>query len=94
MFIILLSLSGLTLSYCGLHPLFSALGKVKENFFIVLTSNIIYVLVALLLVKLIGVYGVVFATATQYILTIVIKEYITKQTIKNGEELKILPIEN
>lgn len=79
LFIALFILSDYTLAYVGLHPLFAAFGKVKEDFFIILSSNIIYLILAIGLIDIFSIYGIIIASAVQYIMTIVAKTLIIRR---------------
>ena len=71
----------LAFSYTALHPLYISLNRVKEDTLIALTSNIVYLIVAYVLVKIIGMMGLVIAFAIQSCIIISIKYYHTKKII-------------
>ncbi|KAF1086096.1 Inner membrane protein YghQ [Sporotomaculum syntrophicum] len=81
MFIVLLLINDFALSYVALHPFFAALGKVREDFFIILGTNIVYLVVAFLLVGILGIYGIILGTALQYVLTIYSKTYLINRSL-------------
>ena len=72
------------LSYTALHPLYISLNKVKEDTIISLFSNIVYFITAYILVKIIGMLGIVFAFAIQSGIIIMIKYIDTQKTISEG----------
>lgn len=81
LFVVLLLLNVYALSYVALHPFFAALGKVREDFFIILGTNIVYLTVAYLLVGVVGIYGIIIGTALQYVLTVSSKTYLIKRSL-------------
>ena len=72
-------------SYVGLHPLFSAYGFSKQTTFITLVSNIIYVIWCILLVNKFQVMGIIAGSFLQFILVIVMKQYVIHRKILSGE---------
>lgn len=62
------------LSYTAIHPLYIALNKVKKETFYVLFANIIYALSAIILVKTIGIMGMIAAIAVQCFIVIYLKK--------------------
>ncbi|GBF33828.1 hypothetical protein DCCM_2939 [Desulfocucumis palustris] len=81
LFIVLLLISDYTLSYVAIHPFFAALGKVREDFFIILGSNIVYLIISFLLVNILGIYGIIIGTVIQNVLTISCKTRIINRSL-------------
>lgn len=63
----------ISISYTTIHPLFISMGKVKEDFIYVLLTNILYFIFALLLVKYMGMTGIVISYAIQSFSIIILK---------------------
>lgn len=82
LFELLLLINGIGFSYVALHPFFLALGKAKEDAYLNFITNMIYILLAFFLTKVIGIYGIIIAFLVQTLLTLIVKTYITKRTIK------------
>lgn len=87
LFLVLLAVTGYALSYVAIHPYFAALGKVKEDFFITLLSNILYLVVATVLVKELGVYAILIGTLIQSMTVIFIKRHIIQTVLIYENEL-------
>ena len=77
-FEILLIIYSISFAYVAIHPYFAAIGKVKEDFGICLSTNIVYCLVLFVLVKPLGIYAILIGTAIQFELTFFIKKRIIK----------------
>lgn len=81
LFLLLLTVHFYALMYVALHPYFYSLGLAKEDSFVSLAANAIYLLVAFTLVGALGVYAIVLATAFQYVVTNVVKKRIVKKKL-------------
>lgn len=86
LFLVLLVIHFYALMYVALHPYFYSLGLAKEDSFINLISNIIYLLVAFALVNILGIYAIVLAIALQYLATNLIKKRIVKMKLSKLEQ--------
>ena len=73
------------LSYTTIHPYFTALGKVKEGFIICLIANIVYLGLALLLTKHIGMIAIVISYTVQILIVILTKKKIIKKEIDSND---------
>lgn len=72
-----------TLSYVGLSPLFSAYGFAKESTKITLISNIVYTVVAILLLSKFQIIGIIIAGFIQFFITVIWKQrYIQKELLQ------------
>ena len=65
LFQIMLMVQVILLSYVSIHPLLLSLGNAKQNFYIILFSNIVYIASVFIFVSKIGIYAVIMATAIQ-----------------------------
>ena len=72
----------IALSFASLHPFYISLNKVKEDALIAFISNIIYLIIAYVLVKNIGMMGLVIAFAVQSGTIISIKYFHVKKSVK------------
>ncbi|MBR7042103.1 MAG: oligosaccharide flippase family protein, partial [Bacilli bacterium] len=63
------------LSFTAIHPLYISLNKVREDTLIAFISNVIYFLIAYILVRYIGMLGIVIAFAIQSAIMIIVKYY-------------------
>lgn len=68
--------------YLGIHPLFSAYGYSKYDFFITLFANFAYVLVIVLTIKIITIWAILIAITIQLLITLIAKEVIIKKELK------------
>lgn len=73
LFIILVILNIATLSYIAIHSCFLVMGFAKENTIITIVGNLCYIAIAYLLVNFIGLYGIIIATAIQFIIDVSLK---------------------
>ena len=71
--------------YTTIHPYFTALGKVKEGFIICLIANIVYLGLALLLTKHIGMIAIVISYTVQILIVILTKKKIIKKEIDSND---------
>ena len=71
--------------YVALHPYFYSLGLAKEDSFVSLVSNVVYLGVAFALVRYLGVYAIALATALQYLSTNLTKVRIVKKKLAELE---------
>lgn len=79
----LLSIQLLALSYTTIHPYFLALGKAKESTLYILIANIVYIGMAFLLIRVIGLAGMVVAFGVQVALAIWPKYQNIQKTLKS-----------
>ena len=70
------------IAHVAVHPFFASLGKAKEDFIITLSSNIIYIVVAFVLVTSMGIYAVVLSNVVQGTLCIFMKIWYTKKWLR------------
>ena len=61
------------LSYTAIHPFFISLGNTKKEAIITLASNVVYLILAYIFVRIIGLIGVIFAFAIQVFIAIYCK---------------------
>lgn len=78
----LLGINLIAYCYLGIHPLFSAFGFSKYDFFITLTSNLVYLIIISLLIHHISVLAIVIGTFVQLLITIISKEFILRISVK------------
>lgn len=81
LFLILLAVHFYALMYVALHPYFFSLGLAKEDSMVSLVSNAVYLGVAFALVRYLGVYAIVLASALQYLSTNLTKVRIVKMRL-------------
>ena len=72
--------------YLGIHPLFSAYGYSKYDFFITLIANITYVIIILFTIKHINIWSILLAIFIQLIITLLSKEIIIKRGLEKMEQ--------
>jgi O-antigen/teichoic acid export membrane protein len=63
----------LSVSCIAIHPLFTALGYVKENALVLLSANAVYLVCAWLLTSAIGLVGLAVASGVQLALVVGLK---------------------
>lgn len=81
LFLILLSVHFYALMYVALHPYFYSLGLARQDSFVSLGANVIYLCVAFSLVDALGAYAIVLAMAFQYLITNVTKVQIVNKKL-------------
>ena len=69
------------LSYTTIHPFFITLGNMKTNALITSIANIIYLVIGYLLIRFIGLVGIIIAYLIQVVLNIFLKYYQIKKMI-------------
>ena len=74
----------ISISFTTIHPLFISMGKVKEEFMYVLITNLAYFIVALILVKYLGMFGIVISYAVQSFSIILMKKIKIEKTLKES----------
>lgn len=74
----------ISISFTTIHPLFISMGKVKEDFIYVLVTNLLYFAVALVLVKYLGMLGIVISYAVQSFSIILLKKIKIEKTLKES----------
>ena len=74
----------ISISFTTIHPLFISMGKVKEEFIYVLVTNLLYFAVALVLVKYLGMLGIVISYAVQSFSIILLKKIKIEKTLKES----------
>jgi O-antigen/teichoic acid export membrane protein len=80
-----LAVTVLSVSCIAIHPLFLALGFVKENALILLIANAVYLVCAWLLTSAIGLVGLALASAVQLALVVGLKAaYIRVRSVPVG----------
>lgn len=72
----------ISISFTTIHPLFISMGKVKEDFLYVLITNILYFIFAIILVKWLGMLGIVAAYAIQSFSIIWLKKRKIEKSLK------------
>lgn len=70
---IYLFLRALALSYASIHPLFVALGQVKQNFIVTLFANVVYIVLVWVTVGRIGIWAILLGLAVEYFVIIHMK---------------------
>lgn len=73
---LLMSVQTVAIAFTAVHPLLNALGWVRQGFYIVLGSNIIYLLLLWMLGLPYGIFGVIISIAIQCILVVGGKWYL------------------
>lgn len=76
--LIYLLLRGFALSYAPIHPLFIALGQVKQNFILALIANTIYVIIVWMSISQIGIWAILLGLMAEYFVVIFIKQRMIK----------------
>jgi O-antigen/teichoic acid export membrane protein len=76
-----LLLRGFALSFAPIHPLFIALGQVKQNFYISLIANSLYIAVVWLMIQFIGIWAILLGLLVEYLVVMVIKQKVVKKVI-------------
>lgn len=86
-FIVFLIFVGVDAATAPVHPLFNALGYVKQKFFIMGIGNIVYLILAWILGENFGLIGIISAWGSQFIIITTLKVIYIKQrqNIKAGE---------
>ena len=74
----------ISISFTTIHPLFISMGKVKEDFIYVLITNLAYFVVALVLVKYLGMFGIVISYAVQSFSIILLKKIKIEKILKES----------
>ncbi|MBU2891923.1 lipopolysaccharide biosynthesis protein [Colwellia sp. D2M02] len=77
-------IQALTVSFMGIHPLFVALGFVREQLWLTVFLNIAFILCTYVFSAYIALFGVIIALAIQYAGTIGIKLFLIKRTLKTS----------
>lgn len=88
LFLLMLILNIYLMAHVGIHPLFNSMGYAKETFLITLTTNILYIIVAYLIVPILDIYGLIVANSIQGILCIIAKMIITKNASNEESKFK------
>lgn len=70
-----------SLSFIAIHPLFTAMGFVKKNISIMLISNAIYFISAIILGIFFGLYGLAISYAVQLMIVVVMKSHYIRSYI-------------
>lgn len=70
-----------SLSFIAIHPLFTAMGFVKKNISIMLISNVIYFISAIILGINFGLYGLAIAYAAQLLIVVVMKSHYIRNRV-------------
>lgn len=71
------------MSYTAIHPFFAALGVPRRDFLFTAISNLVYMFVAFVTVKILGIYSIILAMAIQGTLLIWMKyDYAKKRFVK------------
>lgn len=84
MFLILLITQVILMSYVAIHPFFSALGHAKEDFIFALLTNLLYLGLAFILVRYIGIYGIIISIFIQGMTYIGLKTYYIRKRDLRG----------
>ena len=84
MFLILLITQVILMSYVAIHPFFSALGHAKEDFIFALLTNLLYLGLAFMLVRHIGIYGIIISIFIQGMTYIGLKTYYIRKRDLRG----------
>ncbi|QKS72603.1 oligosaccharide flippase family protein [Paenalkalicoccus suaedae] len=79
----------ITQSLIGIHPLFTAMGFVKKNVFIILTANILYIPIVLQLGDSFGLIGIVTAYGVQFCIVLIIKAYYINRYLQTNNRKTI-----
>lgn len=77
--LIYLLLRGFALSYAPIHPLFIALGQVKQNFVLALIANTIYVVIVWTTISYIGIWAILLGLVAEYLVVIFVKQRLIKR---------------
>ena len=85
MFEILVMVQIFLMSYTAIHPFFAALGVPRIDFLFTAITNLVYMLVAFVTVKTMGVYSIILAMAVQGISLIWLKCYYSKKCFITSE---------
>lgn len=85
MFEILVMVQIFLMSYTAIHPFFAALGVPRIDFLFTAITNLVYMLVAFVTVKTMGVYSIILAMAVQGISLIWLKCYYSKKRFITSE---------
>ena len=83
LFVFMLFTYGIGFSYVAIHPFFLSLGKAKEDAIVNLISNLLYIALAYIGVKFFGAFGIVLATMSQILITIISKSVIIRHELEN-----------
>lgn len=75
------------LSYTSIHQLFVSMGKVQENFIYTVIANVVYLIVAIILSRLLGILGVVIALFVEYFAIIYLKKHSIQTAIRTSESV-------
>ena len=81
--LIYLLLRGFALSYAPIHPLFIALGQVKQNFVLALIANTIYVVIVWTTISYIGIWAILLGLVAEYLVVIFVKQRLIKRIMLN-----------
>jgi O-antigen/teichoic acid export membrane protein len=76
-----LLLRGFALSFAPIHPLFIALGQVKQNFYISLIANSMYIAVVWLMIPFIGIWAILLGLLIEYLVVLVVKQKVIVKVI-------------
>lgn len=68
-----LFLRALALSYASIHPLFVALGQVRQNFIVTLFANVVYIVLVWVTVGRIGIWAILLGLMVEYFIIIHMK---------------------
>jgi len=74
-------LQAVTVSFMSIHPLFVALGFVKQQLWLTISLNITFIVCAYLFSQYWALFGIILALAVQYFGTISIKLFMIKRTL-------------
>lgn len=75
-----------SLSYTMIHPLFISMGLVRLNFLYTMLSNLIYLTLAVILTRYLGILGLVISLFAEYLSIILLKKQKIRQVISELPE--------
>lgn len=88
LFIVMLAVNLYLMAYVTIHPLMASLGKAKIDLEITLIGNVVYCVIAYILIGKIGIYAIIIARLISGMIVIYGKKtYIFKEMKEDGNEL-------
>jgi O-antigen/teichoic acid export membrane protein len=81
-FTLFLIISAISVAFISIHPLFTAMGYVKQNFIVLGVANGIYIVLALAFGSALGLMGIVLAYGVQIALVLIPKYVIIRRRVQ------------
>ncbi len=84
--LIYMLLRACALAYAPMHPLFIAMSAVKQNFFLALSANIVYIALVWSTITRLGIWAVILGIFAEYFITITFKKRAIERIVADHSE--------